>query len=138
MLVGRIDDLVGHPPRAGGADEAPRAYAGSVQLINGTADGFCDVAWLVNVPGEATRIAALADGKHQNLCMRLPGKPCRGRDQGLRLRNRLDGQQDGPGRRINRGGPHTNNVSRRASTAHKRLEPQREYVDAVLTRSDLG
>jgi len=63
----RIDDFVGDAPGSSGADDATRRHAHSVQLVKGIAHGRGDLTWLVNVPGEAADIIALAHGQDQHV-----------------------------------------------------------------------
>jgi hypothetical protein len=69
VLVGGIDDLVRHAPGPSAANESTRVHAGSLQLVDGIADGRSDLARLVNVPGEAADVIALAHRQHQYLSM---------------------------------------------------------------------
>lgn len=69
MPAGGIYDLVGDAPGPSCADDSTRVHAGPLELINRVADGFRDLAWLVNVPREATGVIALTHRQHKHLGM---------------------------------------------------------------------
>jgi hypothetical protein len=69
VLVGGIHDLVGDTTGSSRANEPPRQHAHSLQRVNGVADRCRDLAWLVDVPGEAADIVALTNRQHQHLSM---------------------------------------------------------------------
>jgi hypothetical protein len=62
-----MNNLVGDAPGPSGPDEAACRHAHSLQLVEGIADRRGNFARLVNVPGEATDVIALAHGQHQHV-----------------------------------------------------------------------
>jgi hypothetical protein len=60
ILVRRINNLVGDAPGPSCPDDPMCRHAHSLELVKGIADRRGDFAWLVNVPGEATDVIALA------------------------------------------------------------------------------
>jgi hypothetical protein len=67
ILVRRIDDLVGDAPGPSGPDDATCRHPHSLELVQGVADRRRDFARLVNVPGEATDVVALAHGQDHHI-----------------------------------------------------------------------
>ena len=66
MLVGRVQDLLGYAPGPSCPDETMGFHTHALQLINDVADGCRNLAWVVNVPREATGEIALAYRQHQD------------------------------------------------------------------------
>jgi hypothetical protein len=69
MLVGRVHDLVGDPPRPSGADDSTRLDTGPLELVNGTAHRFGDLARLPNVPHKSSGVVALTHRQDHDLGM---------------------------------------------------------------------
>jgi hypothetical protein len=69
MLVRGVHDLVGDPSGASGPDQSTGVHACSIELVNCVADCRGDFAWLVNVPGEAADVIALAHRQDEHLAL---------------------------------------------------------------------
>jgi hypothetical protein len=67
--VRRVNDLVGDAPGPSIPDEATCRHAHPLELVKGIADRCGDFAWLVNVPGEASDVIALAHRQYQHVGM---------------------------------------------------------------------
>jgi hypothetical protein len=69
MLASGIDDLVGDAPVPSRANEPTCVNACSLELVEGIADRRGDLTGLVNVPGKAPDVIALAHREHEHLTM---------------------------------------------------------------------
>jgi chemotaxis signal transduction protein len=62
-----MNNLVRDAPGPSGPDDSACRHPHSLELVEGVADRRGDFTWLVNVPGEATDVVALAHRQDQHV-----------------------------------------------------------------------